>query len=234
MHTKRNIILTSLLILLLIAGASTADQQAGSVSDPEPASSPDAGSETAEYENDNEQLIKESSAEKEPEQPADEKTENSTAIEPVSVKSEGVTPSSIAIPALDINASIEEVGLTEDREMDVPEDGDIVGWFHQGAKPGAQGNAVLAGHVDDLSGPAIFYDLHKLEAGDEIIIESADEETLTFEVTEMEVYPYDDAPVSELFGPSSSKNLNLITCTGEFDDEVGTHNERLVVFTELQ
>ncbi|SER85116.1 class F sortase [Salisediminibacterium halotolerans] len=238
MLTKRKIVLTCLLIILFSAGASTAGQQAGPVSDHVPASSNDAGSGTDEQESEqqlnSDTKVKRETASTESATSADEHVTDTPAIEPVSVKSEGITPQSIAIPALEIDASIEEVGLTEEREMDVPTDGDIVGWFHQGAKPGAQGNAVLAGHVDDLSGPAIFYDLHKLEPGDEIIIESADGESLTFEVSNMEVYPYNDAPVDELFGSSSAKNLNLITCTGEFDNEAGTHNERLVVFTELK
>lgn len=158
----------------------------------------------------------------------------SEPIEPVyGSSSQGVIPVTVEIPAIDVKADVTEVGLEDSGAMEVPEDGDLVGWFNRGVKPGATGNAVLAGHVDDRSGPAIFFDLKDLKIGDEIIITDEDGTVLTFQVKDREVYPYDDAPISKVFGPSSSRNLNLITCTGEFDRDQGTHRERLVLFTEL-
>ncbi len=52
--------------------------------------------------------------------------------------------------------------------MGVPDNGHDVAWFKLGARPGEEGNAVIAGHVDDQKGPAIFYHLDKLTKGDEI------------------------------------------------------------------
>ncbi|WP_280771392.1 class F sortase [Salipaludibacillus daqingensis] len=166
-----------------------------------------------------------------------EESETVTVSEPIEPvygsSSQGIIPVTVEIPAIDVKADVTEVGLEDDGAMEVPDDGDLVGWFNRGVKPGATGNAVLAGHVDDRSGPAIFFDLKDLEIGDKIIITDEDGTVLTFQVKDREVYPYDDAPISKVFGPSSSRNLNLITCTGEFDRDQGTHRERLVVFTEL-
>ncbi|WP_161524833.1 class F sortase [Alteribacter lacisalsi] len=145
----------------------------------------------------------------------------------------GILPVAVEIPEIGVYADIESLGLTDTGAMDVPDDGDLVGWYNRGAKPGAPGNAVLAGHVDDRSGPAVFYDLKELREGDEILVHGEDE-TLTFIVTRMEAYPYDDAPLQQIFGRSTARNLNLITCTGEFDREQRTHRERLVVYTELK
>ncbi|WP_181186134.1 class F sortase [Alkalicoccus urumqiensis] len=178
----------------------------------------------------------------EPEAAAQTETEAETTpvtqaepIEPVLGGSAGgIIPVTLSIPAIDVEGPVLPVGLEEDGAMEVPETGDDIGWFERGVKPGAQGNAVLAGHVDDLTGPAIFFDLEKLEAGDEITVTSADGESLTFVVTHKEAYPYQDAPIDEVFGATSSRRLNLITCTGEFDRDAGTHRERLVVFTELK
>ena len=39
--------------------------------------------------------------------------------------------------------------------------------------------------------------------------------------------------LATVFGYSYRSNLNLITCTGDFNREKGTHEERLVVYTEL-
>jgi sortase (surface protein transpeptidase) len=61
--------------------------------------------------------------------------------------------------------------------LDVPKDPDNVGWYKPGTLPGAHGNAVFAGHVDDLTSPAVFYDLHKLVNGDKIIVKDQNGDT---------------------------------------------------------
>ncbi|GAF63288.1 putative sortase [Bacillus sp. TS-2] len=146
---------------------------------------------------------------------------------------QSIEPEFLQIPKLDISTNIIEVGQLEDGSMGVPDNDIDVGWYEPGPLPGEKGNAVLAGHVDSRTGPAIFYELDQLEVGDEIIIQDSNGEQLLFEVEKMESFPYDDAPLSEIFGSSDEKRLNLITCTGVFNREQGTHEDRLVVFTKL-
>ncbi|SDO34987.1 class F sortase [Alkalicoccus daliensis] len=165
--------------------------------------------------------------------PAEEAAADSVPIVPVKDET-GIIPAHLEIPSIKVDAQVDGYGLDEDGKMEVPDEGESIAWFERGAKPGTQGNAVLAGHVDDRTGPAVFYDLNKLEEGDEIIVTSEDGEAYTFLVSHKEAYPYDDAPIDVVFGKTSSRNLNLITCTGEFDTNAGTHRERLVVFTELK
>nr|WP_285839889.1 class F sortase [Alkalihalophilus marmarensis] len=145
----------------------------------------------------------------------------------------GIVPASISIPKIEIEADVLEVGLNEQRQMEVPEDPFEVGWFQPGTKPGSQGSAVLAGHVDSRTGLAIFFHLDQLEVGDQVYVTDQEGQTLEFKVTSMEIYPYNDAPIDQIFGYTSAKRLNLITCTGEFDRVERTHRERLVVTTEL-
>jgi sortase A len=147
---------------------------------------------------------------------------------------EGIVPVKIEIPAIKVVADIEAVGILDNGQMGVPGSADGVGWFKPGTKPGGFGNAVLAGHVDSRTGPAIFYELGELEAGDEIYITDADGKMLTFIVTKKESYPRLYAPIQDIFGYVNSRNLNLITCTGTFNVEDSTHEERLVVYTELK
>lgn len=147
---------------------------------------------------------------------------------------EGIVPASIKIPALDVNTEIEKVGRLENGQMGVPKGFDTVGWFGEGAKPGAPGNAVMAGHVDSKTGPAIFYKLEDLNKGDEVIVKDNDGKTLTFIVTGKEKYDRKNAPVDKIFDYSYGSKLNLITCTGNFNRNEGTHEERLVVYTELK
>lgn len=147
---------------------------------------------------------------------------------------EGMIPTHIEIPAIDVSAVVEKVGLEEDGQMSVPDSGSVVGWYSKGYRPGKKGNAVLAGHVDDKNAPAVFFYLKNLKVGDTVYLHGDHNQMLTFTVKEIKAYPYDKAPLEEIFGRHEKARLNLITCTGQFDRNTGNHAERLVVFTELQ
>ncbi|OYD59846.1 hypothetical protein CGZ90_06630 [Fictibacillus aquaticus] len=146
----------------------------------------------------------------------------------------GILPVSIEIPAIGVDAPVENVGELENGQMGVPENIDGVGWFEPGTKPGDRGNAVMAGHVDSKTGPAVFYKLDKLKPGDEVILKDKSDTVRTFVVTGKKSFPRKKAPVEDIFGFSYQSNLNLITCTGEFNRKARTHEERLVVYTELK
>ncbi|CAM3876074.1 class F sortase [Alkalicoccus chagannorensis] len=142
-------------------------------------------------------------------------------------------PTGLRAPSADIEGPVEEVGILDNGEMGVPEAAENIGWFEPGVKPGERGNAVLAGHVDSREGPAVFYDLDELEAGDEVHVDDEEGNTLTFQVTSVVQYDRREAPIEDIFGPSSRRQMNLITCTGTFNQAEGTHDDRLVVYTEL-
>lgn len=145
----------------------------------------------------------------------------------------GMAPAQIEIPSIKVKTAIEPTGILENGEMGVPEDVDEVGWFEPGFKVGAKGHAVLAGHVDSLTGPAIFYDLKKVKLGETVTLTDADGRKMVFEVTEITSYETDEAPIEEIFGNSTKRMINLITCTGDFNRKIGSHEERLVVSAEL-
>ncbi|MDN4524528.1 class F sortase [Fictibacillus fluitans] len=146
----------------------------------------------------------------------------------------GIIPAKLMIPKINVKANIERVGVLENGQMGVPSNIENTGWFEPGTKPGAQGNAVIDGHVDSKTGPAVFFDLKDLKPGDEILLSDQKGKTITFIVKKLKSYPNDKAPLKEIFGPASTRNLNLITCTGVFNHTKGTHEERLVVYTELK
>lgn len=151
-----------------------------------------------------------------------------------SAQMKGIVPASVEIPSINVNATIEQVGILDNGQMGVPEDINNVGWFEPGVKPGSRGSAVLAGHVDSKTGPAIFFDLKKVKQGDEIIVKDQNGTALTFIVKKQESYGRSSAPIDEIFQTSEGQNLNLITCSGTFVRSAGTHEERLVVFAELK
>ncbi|SFG30809.1 LPXTG-site transpeptidase (sortase) family protein [Halobacillus alkaliphilus] len=161
-----------------------------------------------------------------------EKNYEPAVVAPTDV-AEGIVPVRLTIPSIDVDAPVGPQGYTEQGGMAVPDSVTEVGWFEPGTKPGATGNSVIAGHVDGRNGPAVFYDLKELEAGDLIYVEGKDGEKLTYTVQKVVAHPLDESPIRELFGPTNEKALNLITCTGPYDDEAQEYTERLAVYTTL-
>ncbi|MFB5663312.1 class F sortase [Alteribacillus sp. HJP-4] len=146
---------------------------------------------------------------------------------------ESYTPAAVEIPAINVEAPIVAMGLREDGAMEVPDNGEETAWFEPGKAPGERGNAVIAGHVDDKQGPAVFFDLEHVDPGDEVIITDKNNTRQLFTITNKESFPYQEAPLEDIFGYSGKKQIKLITCTGEFDRDAGTHEDRLVITAEL-
>lgn len=142
-------------------------------------------------------------------------------------------PQRIRIPALRIDTEVEHVGLAPDGAMDVPKRYDTVGWYALGFRPGELGNAVMAGHLDSKTGPAIFWRLRDLRPGDEVLVTSDDGAERRFLVRELAHYPFDQAPLDRIFGPGDHAALNLITCGGTFDQPTQNYDQRLVVYATL-
>jgi LPXTG-site transpeptidase (sortase) family protein len=137
----------------------------------------------------------------------------------------------LEIPAIGVDALVEHVGLTEDLAMDVPSKTENVAWYKLGYRPGERGSAVIAGHLDTATGaPAVFWNLESLEPGDEIFVQGADGIRRRFIVDYHTRYPYDDAPVQEIFGPAPVPRLALITCKGTWDRINRNYSHRVVVY----
>ncbi|WP_241535935.1 class F sortase [Indiicoccus explosivorum] len=141
----------------------------------------------------------------------------------------GIEPLVLRIPAIGVEADVLHLGTTESGAMAVPGNIADVSWFAPGYRPGQNGRAVIAGHVDGPNGPAVFWDLPELKAGDEIIVEGADK-NLVFRVEAMESTALDDIDVKAVFGYRSSPELVLITCSGSYSESLGTREERLIVY----
>jgi sortase (surface protein transpeptidase) len=145
-------------------------------------------------------------------------------------------PARLEIPAIGVDAVVESVGLTADRAMGVPKGWMNVGWYNQGFRPGENGNAVVAGHLDtNTGGPAVFWSLDKLQPGDELTVSYENGDRYTFVVESLETYAHDtEGPIIDrIFGESLTADLNLVTCDGAWDHGKATYTHRLVVFTTL-
>lgn len=144
-------------------------------------------------------------------------------------------PTHLTIPAINLDAAIEEVGLTKRGAMAAPTDTNATGWFNLGYLPGEIGNAVITGHVDTLwLQPAVFANLEDLTVGDELNVTDANGNVFTFKVRQLATYNVNELPLTEIFGPAPVPQLNLITCSGKWSWKLGTYLERTVVYTSLK
>jgi sortase A len=143
-------------------------------------------------------------------------------------------PEHITIPKINVDTTVEEVGLDSQGRMDVPSSSDTVGWYKLGYKPGEAGNAVLDGHLDRATGaPAIFWSIDSLGPGDKIIVTDSQGKQFTFTFVSMNKYPYNDFPIKDVFGSTDKSMINLITCKGTWDALNKNYSDRIVVTAEL-
>lgn len=144
-------------------------------------------------------------------------------------------PVRLEIPAIGVDATFEQVGLLPNGAMDTPKIPENVAWFDQSAIPGQAGKtAVVAGHLDSPYGPAVFYKLRMLVPGDEMAVTYASGEKQVFVVEAKERYIHDSAPLDKIYGSTTRRMMNLITCDGAWDRGAANYQQRLVVYAHLR
>ena len=143
-------------------------------------------------------------------------------------------PTKLSIPKLKIETTFEKpLGLNEDGGSEVPKSYTQVGWYEYGPTPGEYGPAVILGHVDSVSGPAVFFSLGQLEAGDDVYIDRADGSVAHFVVEKLERYEQVAFPTAKVYGNIDHAGLRLITCSGTFKKGEQRYTHNLVVYAKL-
>ncbi|WP_081952346.1 class F sortase [Kitasatospora phosalacinea] len=143
-------------------------------------------------------------------------------------------PVRVRIPVLGVDAPVARLGLDDEGRLQPPpqEDRNLAGWYRDGAAPGSSGAAVLAGHVDNAHGPAVFYRLGTLRKGDQLEVSRADGAGAWFQVDGVEVYPKSEFPDRKVYAATPDAQLRLITCGGGFTRE-GGYDGNVVVYAHL-
>ncbi|GAA4920816.1 class F sortase [Streptomyces coeruleoprunus] len=143
-------------------------------------------------------------------------------------------PVRIRIPGIGVDAPVMRLGLGPDGSLDVPPagNGNLAGWFAGGTAPGARGTAVMAGHVDNARGPAVFYGLGALKKGQRIEVARLDGRTAVFTVDAVEVYDNDAFPDAKVYGEARRAELRVITCGGGFSPKTG-YQGNVVAYAHL-
>jgi hypothetical protein len=142
-------------------------------------------------------------------------------------------PVRLQIPAIAVSTPLVPLGRLPDGSIEVPHDWDTAGWYDRGPRPGQPGPAVILGHVDSRTGPAVFYRLRELRPPDIVRVGLADGRMLAFRVQRVERYPKDHFPTEAVYFPTLNRELRLITCGGEFDYAAGSYLDNIVVYATL-
>jgi sortase family protein len=139
-------------------------------------------------------------------------------------------PRRIRIPAIGVSAPVIPLGLNKDRTIQVPKDFSKTGWYRPGPEPGEVGPAVIVGHVDSKTGPAVFFRIRELKPGNRILIRRADGSTVRFHVNGLERWPKAEFPTRRVYGRTRGPVLRLVTCSGAFDSSSGHYVDNTIVF----
>lgn len=143
-------------------------------------------------------------------------------------------PTRVQIPAIGVDTTLEDLAIDASGRLAAPVDFDLAGWYSGGVVPGQVGPAIIAGHVDSPTAPAVFADIGALAPGDEIVVTLADGSTLTFEVSGSTQSAKAEFPTAAVYSNVPAPELRLITCGGIFDASTGHYLDNLIVFAELR
>jgi len=133
-----------------------------------------------------------------------------------------------------VDAPLDPVGVEPDGAMTLPEDVDRVGWYRFGPAPGDdEGTAVLAGHVDDAEqGLGALAPLREVEVGAEVRVTDAAGAVTGWRVVSRELIEKRAVPLDALFQRTGPPRLVLLTCGGEFQPELRSYTDNVVVVAE--
>jgi LPXTG-site transpeptidase (sortase) family protein len=143
-------------------------------------------------------------------------------------------PVKLAIPAIVIEAPVTGLGLDEKGRLGAPplSRPRTAGWYQGGPSPGEAGTALIVGHRDTRTGPAIFLNLNALRRGDSVRIVRADRRTAVFTVDTVKTYRKEKFPNDKVYGATGRPELRLLTCGGRFNKKTG-YVANVVVFAHL-
>jgi sortase (surface protein transpeptidase) len=139
-------------------------------------------------------------------------------------------PVRVQIPSIGVDARLVSLGIDATGALEAPKTFSDAGWWSGGTRPGDPGPAVIAGHVDSKTGPAVFFRLRDLHRGDAVVVTRRDGSRVRFTVQRSASYPKSRFPTHAVYGPTARPALRLITCSGTFDRSSGHYLDNTVVF----
>ncbi|MEU7898856.1 class F sortase [Nonomuraea sp. NPDC049152] len=144
-------------------------------------------------------------------------------------------PTAVYIPKLGVSAPLMELGVDakgaiENPPLDHP---NVAGWYRYAPVPGARGAAVITGHLDTRTGPAVFANLRAIKRGDQVQVMRADRSVAIFVVDRVEQVAKKVFPSTKVFGKVKYAGLRLVTCGGVFDRRAHSYKDNTIVYAHL-
>lgn len=145
-------------------------------------------------------------------------------------------PKRIIIPTLNVDSFVQNVGIDQNQQIAVPNNIHIAGWFVDSVRPGSSGLSIIDGHVNGVSSDeGVFKRLNELTTGDTVQIVMGDDTVINFVVkSNQEIATSDSATILFSQDPTIQSQLNLITCTGNFDRTARQYDKRQITVLERQ
>ena len=136
----------------------------------------------------------------------------------------------LTAPTVRIDLPVRPVGVARDRQMALPADPAVLGWYRYGPAPGAgRGSVVVAGHLDSRRyglGPLVR--LRNVQVGDRVVITRDDGTRRAYLVRSLRRYDRQALP-AEVFSRTGAERLRIVTCGGAYLPELGGYQQNLVV-----
>lgn len=136
----------------------------------------------------------------------------------------------LAAPTVGIDVRVRPVGVARDRQMALPPDPAVLGWYRYGPAPGSgRGSVVLAGHLDSRRfglGPLVR--LRDVQVGDRVEVTHDDGTRRAYRVRSLRRYDRQALP-AELFSRAGRERLRIVTCGGAYLPDRGGYQQNLVV-----
>ncbi|MBP3077514.1 sortase [Streptomyces sp. 604F] len=150
----------------------------------------------------------------------------------------GSRPVRVDVPSIGVSSAevvsrgLDDAGAVEPPSFDTP---DTVGWYDSGPQPGEEGAALLVGHVDTRTRPAVFYTLSATEPGARVRVAREDGTVAEFTVEDVQVLEREGFDAQKAYAPRKQgrAELRLITCGGTFDKARNTYTANVVVSAYL-
>lgn len=142
----------------------------------------------------------------------------------------GLAPERLSIPAIGVSSSLETLGIGAGGVVGVPKNPDRPGWLDRSPAPGQQGPAVIIGHLDSKTGPAVFLRLRQLKVGDPVVVTRQNGTKVTFTVDGVRTFEKSHFPTDATYGPVPGPALRLITCGGTYDHATKNYESNVIVF----
>lgn len=144
-------------------------------------------------------------------------------------------PTRLVIKSIAVNAPFTPLHLDAAGNLNAPPAGNtnLVGWYAEGPTPGERGPAIVAGHVDTKTGPAVFLLLRLVKPGQTAEITRSDGTVATFTVDSVEEFSKGDFPNDRVYGSTPDPQLRIITCGGSYDRTKRDYTDNVVVFAHL-